>query len=145
METVGTCGACGSCCIDGPAASGKTASPGPVWMPGCLPCPLPRFLGDLAYAAASWVGAHQVAETPALFRIFTSKTGHQWSQPMHQCTACSMLVARNRLPVEVCPAYKGNCKPTSSAKRKREWKTFRKEASKSTRRTPQRKRKQPTS
>ena len=98
-----------------------------------------------AYAAASWVGAHQVAETPALFRIFTSKTGHQWSQPMHQCTACSMLVARNRLPVEVCPAYKGNCKPTSSAKRKREWKTFRKEASKSTRRTPQRKRKQPTS
>ena len=48
-------------------------------------------------------------------------------------------VARNRLFVEVCPALKGSCKPTSNTKRKHEWKTFRKETSKATRGTPLRK------
>ena len=97
-----------------------------------------------AYVSASWAGAHQVAEDPAHYKIFTSKTGHQWSQPMHQCTVCSQFVARNRLPVEVCPALKGSCKPTSSTKRKREWKLFREAASKATRRTPLRKTKKTT-
>ena len=61
-----------------------------------------------------------------------------------QCTVCSQFVARNRLPVEVCPALKGSCKPTSSTKRKREWKLFREAASKATRRTPLRKTKKTT-
>ena len=83
----------------------------------------------LLYSESEWQGMHKVSVEPEGYRQYASKLGHTYVKPYHKCTVCHLLVSRDQLPVERCPAAKVTAAPTLKV-RKKNWAAWSAEAKK---------------
>ena len=83
----------------------------------------------LLYSKSEWQGMHKVSVEPEGYRQYASKLGHTYVKPYHKCSVCHLLVSRDQLPVERCPAAKVTAVPALKV-RKKHWAAWSAEAKK---------------